>query len=90
MASWGVQYPEEDPFALFPIQEQWNDPGAPRSVPRWVAAMAYAAYVHEGGRGQTLSQLAQRGGFGPGEMDKLFPRWREFASAATPEAPHGR
>lgn len=41
-----------------------------------LADEAYPAYSEDGGRGQTIERLAQRGGFSPGEMDEYRPGWR--------------
>lgn len=48
---------------------------APRSIPWSVAERAYEKYSARYGRAQSLERLAERGGFGPGEMDDLYPEW---------------
>jgi predicted RNA methylase len=66
-------------LATFPVQ------GGER-IPREVAEQAYAAYVRENGRTQSLSDIANRGGFGAQELDTLVPGWRgteEEGGAAT-------
>ncbi|MCY1080303.1 hypothetical protein [Archangium lansingense] len=42
-----------------------------------MADKAWAGYSARYGRGQSVEQLAQRGGFGWCEMDTFFPGWRE-------------
>lgn len=63
---------------MFPIQSQRNYKGEayPLSIPWSVAALAYTVYSNRYGRGQSLERLAERGGFGPGEMDDFLPDWR--------------
>lgn len=46
-------------------------------MPWAVADRAWAAYSAQYGREQSVERLAQRGGFGWGEMDMLFPGWRD-------------
>lgn len=58
---------------VFPIQG-----GSP--IPWAVAERAYEAYSKQYGSGQTLERLAERGGFGVGEMDRLYPQWRDEIS----------
>lgn len=54
----------------FPIQA---DLGAGRSViPWWLAEIAYAQYVKQFGWSQSLDRLAERGGFGRGELVNLL------------------
>jgi hypothetical protein len=64
------EYPE------FPLQVTRGLTG-PVSVPWEVADRAWAAYSALYGRGQSVERLAQRGGFSWGEMDSLFPGWRQ-------------
>ncbi|MFA5132906.1 MAG: hypothetical protein WC444_06295 [Candidatus Paceibacterota bacterium] len=50
----------------------------PCTIPWWLAEEAYKLYVKEGGRGQTLERLAERGGFGREELIYLIRgRWGE-------------
>lgn len=56
---------------------------SPVSIPWSVAELAYSVYVDMFGDGQTLEQLAARGGFGPSELDAWLPDWRERAAATT-------
>lgn len=71
----------------FPIQGdvRWSPlrPGTrpPGTVPWGVAELAYAAYVARFGRSQSLERLAERGGFGHGEMDLFAPGWRDSFEA---------
>jgi hypothetical protein len=61
----------------FPIQTERGAKPHPLRIPWSVAELAYSVYAAEYGRGQSLERLAQRGGFGPGEMDLFLPDWRE-------------
>jgi hypothetical protein len=62
-----AKYPE------FPLQTDWDVKPGPVSVPWPVADRAWAAYSARYGRDQSVERLAQRGGFGWGEMDLYFP-----------------
>ncbi len=53
----------------------------PMTVPLYIAELAYSIYVRRGGGDQSLERLAERGGFGAGEMDDLLPDWRERVEA---------
>ena len=69
----------------FPIMGKWQ-PGGYRdqpygTVPWPVAELAYAAYSARHGHDQSLDRLAERGGFGHGEMDALAPGWRDSFEA---------
>jgi len=46
-----------------------------RTVPWSIAERAYAAYSRRFD-GQSLEQLAERGGFGESELDEWAPGWR--------------
>jgi hypothetical protein len=73
---------------MFPIQAQRGAAPHPMQVPWHVAELAYSVYAGQNGTGQSLERLAQRGGFGPEEMDELLPDWRERCIlAAQPKAP---
>jgi len=63
---------------LFPIQSsrKYGKPH-PTKIPWDVADLAYSVYSAKYGREQSLERLAQRGGFGPGEMDVFLPDWIE-------------
>jgi hypothetical protein len=61
----------------FPLQYQRDHAPHPSTIPWSVAELAYSVYAGRYGTGQSLERLAQRGGFGPGEMDLLLPGWRE-------------
>lgn len=61
----------------FPLQTQRDCPPGPRQIPWSVAEKAYGEYSRLYGSGQSLERLAERGGFGWGEMDKLYPAWRK-------------
>ncbi len=56
----------------FPILQ-----GGGITIPWSVAKQAYLGYVKKYGQGQSLAQLAERGGFGVEEMDEFHPEWRE-------------
>lgn len=63
----------------FPIQGHGSPrrPGfeAAGTVPWAVAELAYEAYAARYGRAQSLERMAERGGFGHGEMDLFAPGW---------------
>lgn len=61
----------------FPLQYQRDHAPHPSTIPWSVAELAYSVYAGRYGTSQSLERLAQRGGFGPGEMDLLLPGWRE-------------
>jgi hypothetical protein len=61
---------------LFPIQTQRGAAPHPLQIPWSIAEMAYSVYASRYGRSQSLERLAERGGFGPSEMDDLLPDWR--------------
>jgi hypothetical protein len=65
---------------LFPIQSQRGAAPHPLLIPWSVAEKAYSVYSAQFGRGQSLERLAERGGFGPGEMDMYVPGWRDECS----------
>jgi cell division protein FtsB len=67
----------------FPIQKGYaGDKAAPGPlrIPWSIAEIAYCAYARMYGTGQSLERLAERGGFGLGEMDALYPQWRNEVS----------
>jgi len=69
------------PAPRFPIMTEIakRDPVAPpMSIPWNIAELAYSVYSSRYGTSQTLQRLAERGGFGAGEMDTLLPGWREM------------
>lgn len=75
----------------FPIQRHYPTQGGNKPLPRpyptqipWsVAELAYSVYRNRYGDSQSLERLAQRGGFGPFEMDDFLPDWRERSEIAT-------
>jgi hypothetical protein len=74
------------PGKMFPIQKGYaKDKAAPGPlrIPWSVAEKAYCQYARHYGTGQSLERLAERGGFGLGEMDELYPKWREEVSEIT-------
>ena len=62
---------------MFPIQSQRGAAPHPTRIPWSVADLAYSVYSGLYGRSQSLERLAERGGFGPGEMDDFLPGWRD-------------
>jgi hypothetical protein len=60
----------------FPIQTQQGSAPHPTSIPWAIADEAYSIYSAKYGRDQSLERLAERGGFGPDEMDTFLPGWR--------------
>jgi hypothetical protein len=60
----------------FPIQTQRGAKPHPLLIPWSVAELAYSVYAGRYGRDQSLKRLAERGGFGPNEMDMFLPDWR--------------
>lgn len=67
-------------YREFPLQVTRGLTG-PVSIPWAVAEKAWAAYSARYGRDQSVERLAQRGGFSWGEMDELFPGWRDATDA---------
>lgn len=65
---------------LFPIQTQRGAEPHPLRIPWSIAELAYSVYAASYGRGQSLERLADRGGFGPDEMDMFLPGWRGMCS----------
>lgn len=65
-----------EPSKLFPIQTERGAKPHPLWIPWPVAELAYSVYAADFGTSQSLARLAERGGFGPSEMDKLLPDWR--------------
>lgn len=51
--------------------------GTGRTISWGTAELAYAEYYRKYGGDQSLERLAERGGFGEGEMDSLYPDWRK-------------
>jgi hypothetical protein len=67
----------------FPLCQECSSskvPPGPRSIPWSVAEKAYDIYARKYGRDQSLEKLAERGGFYPGELDELYPQWRDEVS----------
>ena len=65
---------------MFPIQSQRGVAPHPLLIPWNIAESAYSVYAANYGRGQSLECLAERGGFGPMEMDFLLPGWRDMVA----------
>lgn len=76
---------EQDGARLFPIQDDYRYTHAPypRRIPWAVAERAFSVYANRYGRDQSLERLAERGGFGPGEMDEFLPGWKDELSVFT-------
>lgn len=66
---------KSDPNRPFPIQG-WDKGKSvqPSSIPWWLAEIAYEYYAEQFGRLQSLERLAERGGFGRGELLSLLRR----------------
>ena len=47
------------------------------TIPWSVAQQAYLGYAKDGGSGQSLERVAERGGFYVEELDKYHPGWQE-------------
>lgn len=76
------------PDRMFPILRSHNydkEPHEPHPtlIPWSVADLAYSGYSSDYSRDQSLERMAERGGFGPGEMDKYCPDWRERCNEIT-------
>ena len=56
----------------FPIQGSYHEVAS--NIPWWLAELAYESYVRCYGNRQTLERLAERGGFGRGELVNLIRR----------------
>ena len=52
-----------------------------KTIPWQVHGLAWEAYAKEYGTSQSAERLAERGGFGCGEMDRFLPGWRDMAHA---------
>lgn len=64
----------------FPIQRNYSRKPFkpyPLRIPWSVAELAYSVYAGRYGTSQSLERLAERGGFGDGEMDEFLPDWRD-------------
>lgn len=55
----------------------WERGETIRSVPEDLARTAYAGYSKAYGTQQSFERLRERGGFGPSEMDRFVPGWRD-------------
>lgn len=64
----------------FPILPSRVIRAFPRAIPWSVAELAYGAYSSRYGTDQSLERIAERGGFGPDEMDEFLPDWIERCS----------
>lgn len=67
----------------FPIRSDRGHAPNPTRIPWSVADKAYSVYSARYGREQSLERLAERGGFGAGEMDEFYPAWRDECSEIT-------
>lgn len=65
---------------MFPIQTERGAKPHPVRIPWSIAERAYSVYAARYGGGQSLERLAERGGFGPSEMDMFLPGWRDEVS----------
>ena len=72
---------EERQFPLQAPGYRYTGGPTPRQIPWSLAEKAYAVYSARYGQSQTLERLAERGGFGPEEMDEYHPAWREEVDA---------
>lgn len=61
-----------------------------RTIPWELHCLAWEAYSQKYGSGQSAEQIADRGGFGAGEMDRFLPDWRERVSAIDAAQPDQR
>jgi hypothetical protein len=64
----------------FPVMRQRDAKPHPMHIPWSVAELAYSVYARRYGTSQSLSRLAERGGFAPSELDDYLPDWRERCS----------
>jgi hypothetical protein len=62
---------------MFPVILSYSERNArlPETIPWSTAERAYAAYSVRFGTTQSLERLAERGGFGPRELDMFVPGW---------------
>lgn len=68
---------------MFPLQAPRRGSDTkphPLQIPWPVAEKAYSVYAGLYGKSQSLERLAERGGFSGGEMDQLYPEWRDEVS----------
>jgi hypothetical protein len=72
--------PQPSEGRMFPVMYQRKDAPGPTRIPWSVADKAYSAYSARYGHSQSLERLAERGGFGAGELDMFVPGWREEVS----------
>lgn len=64
---------------MFPVMGDKCAPG-PFNIPWSIAEKACGAYAVQYGRRQSLERVAERGGFYWGELDDLYPQWRDETS----------
>lgn len=64
-----TKYPDSRPF---PVQGTYDGKENPSSIPWWLAEIAYQEYSRRFGTQQSLTRLAQRGGFGRAELLMLL------------------
>lgn len=80
LAAWEAEVQAARGNRMFPIQSERGAQPHPTQIPWSVADRAYSVYRAKYGSEQSLERLAERGGFGPGEMDIFLPGWREEVS----------
>jgi hypothetical protein len=51
--------------------------GSRRMIPWAIGVEAWQEYAKKHGTSQSVERIAERGGFGEGEMDEFVPTWRE-------------
>lgn len=64
----------------FPVMYERNSTPGPTTIPWTMADRAYSIYSARYGKEQSLERIAERGGFGAGELDEFIPGWREELS----------
>lgn len=60
-----------------------------KTIPWRVHGLAWEAYAKKYGSSQSAERIAERGGFGVGEMDEFLPGWREMAEGTHPQDASG-
>jgi hypothetical protein len=71
----------QDRERMFPVSTMDPYPKPyPAQIPWSVAELAYSQYTAKFGNDQSLERLAERGGFGPAELDMFCPGWMDLAS----------
>lgn len=71
-------------YKTYPENVRCQTCGNEYPVPWSIAEQAYSVYSSKYGRGQSLERLAERGGFGHGEMDMWAPEgWHQHFRVRT-------